>query len=73
MTRTIPAQTIRVCDRCGSQDRHKLHGFVSVDRGGTDWQGNVVGPGGLKYELCDECVLAFEPVVVAFISMPRPA
>lgn len=71
-TRTIPAKTIFTCDGCKTDDaRRVMGGKLKVERGGTDYQGCVVGDASSSWELCDRCIMKFETWCTAEIKKMR--
>lgn len=66
MKQIIPAKEILTCDICKyTQDvvSFRTSSAVDLKRDGLDYQGCPVGPGGLKYDLCDACGGALEDLI----------
>ncbi len=61
MFKLIPEKRIFVCDCCKrTEDKHvsmrrSMKANLHMNRSALDWQGNAVGDGSYRYDLCDEC------------------
>lgn len=58
-TKTIPAQTIKVCDCCGAtMDRKnsRQEGELIIKAYALDMHGHAVADAGRKMDLCDSCL-----------------
>lgn len=68
-TRIVPEHRIFMCDRCKIENAPRnLGATIKMNRGGTDYQGNVVGFGGFSRELCDKCVYEVESKILKILT-----
>lgn len=66
MKKTIPAQSIVICDLCKkecSDSTRRKGALLTLDAAGLDWQNCPVGQGGFKMDLCDTCCAKVEDAI----------
>ena len=58
-TKTIPAQTIKTCDRCGvsmDSNNSRQEGKLTVNAHALDMHGHACADATRKFDLCDSCL-----------------
>lgn len=71
----VPEQRIFICDCCLKTihpSSKRRDAKLVMHAHGLDYQGMAVGPGGWKYDLCDECCTAVEVAVQKTINERKP-
>lgn len=75
--KTIPEQTVVVCDRCGevcdkglSGCRNRRNGKLVIESDLLDMLGDPVANGTRKFDLCDECLSKIEKAVDEAMTPP---
>lgn len=75
-TKTIPARTIKTCDRCGVEmagNNCRKDGKVTINENALDFQGMAVASANRSVDLCDTCLSQVTRAIDAAMSATPPA
>lgn len=70
-TKTIPAQTIKVCDCCGvtmGRNNSRQDGGLTIKADALDMYGHAVADASRKLDLCDSCLHLITKAIDAAIA-----
>lgn len=75
-TKTIPAQTIKTCDRCGvtmDQGNSRQEGKLTLNAHALDMHGHACADATRKFDLCDSCLYKVGKAIDAAMASPTSA